>query len=184
MTIVPLITVWLFTGLWHGTGWNYIVWGIYWGVIIMISSVFAEEIKKVNQLLHIDTKRESFKLFQQVRTFMLFVIGRMITVPGNLTVSWDIVKRIITDFGPWELCDGTLLKVGLDWPNWVVAALSMFLLWKVSCMQERKIKVRETIAGLNIVIRWSIYFIIIFSVLIFGIYGAGYDASAFVYMGF
>ena len=27
MTIVPLVIVWLLTGLWHGTGLDYILWG-------------------------------------------------------------------------------------------------------------------------------------------------------------
>lgn len=184
MTIVPLSVVWLLTGLWHGTGWNYIAWGIYWGTIILISSVFAEEIKKLNGFLHIDTEKESFKRFQQIRTFFLFVIGRIITVPGDLKTSWQIFKKIPMNFGPWELCDGTLLRLGLDWPNWVVAALAIFLLWKVSNMQERSIGVRDTIASQNIVIRWSIYYLAIFAVLIFGIYGAGYDASAFIYMNY
>ena len=184
MTIVPLSVVWLLTGLWHGTGWNYIVWGIYWGTIIMISPVFAEETKKLNGFLHIDTEKESFKRFQQIRTFFLFVIGRILTVPGDLKVSWQIFKKIPMEFGPWELLDGTLLSLGLDWPNWVVAALAVWLLWKVSNMQERNIGVRDTIASQNIIIRWSIYYLAIFAVLIFGIYGAGYDASAFIYMNY
>ena len=184
MTIVPLSAVWLLTGLWHGTGWDYIVWGIYWGGIIMISSVFAEEIKKVSKFLRIDTEKPSFILFQQVRTFFLFVIGRLITVPGDLKITGQILKRIVTEFGPWELFDGTLLSMGLDWPNWVVVALSIFLLWKVSCMQEKKVCVRDVIASQNIVLRWTIYLAAIFAVLIFGIYGVGYDASAFIYMDF
>ena len=30
-SIIPLIVVWLLTGIWHGTGMNYVVWGCYYG---------------------------------------------------------------------------------------------------------------------------------------------------------
>ena len=32
MTVIPLAIVWLLTGLWHGTGIDYIIWGCYWGL--------------------------------------------------------------------------------------------------------------------------------------------------------
>ena len=31
-----LFVVWFLTGLWHGAGWNYILWGLYWGVMLVI----------------------------------------------------------------------------------------------------------------------------------------------------
>ena len=46
-SIVPLIVVWLLTGIWHGTGLNYVLWGCYYGGIIIISSIFQPEFKKL-----------------------------------------------------------------------------------------------------------------------------------------
>ena len=48
-------------------------------------------------------------------------------------------------------------------------------------LQERG-SVRDRIAGQNIVIRWTIYYIAFFSVLIFGMYGAGFNNAVFAYM--
>lgn len=31
-----ILIVWLLTGLWHGASWNFILWGLYFGVILMI----------------------------------------------------------------------------------------------------------------------------------------------------
>ncbi len=33
--IVNILTVWFLTGMWHGASWNFILWGLYFGVIIM-----------------------------------------------------------------------------------------------------------------------------------------------------
>ena len=35
-----------------------------------------------------------------------------------------------------------------------------------------------------LVLRWTVYLLLIFAVLIFGIYGPGYDAAAFIYFAF
>ena len=51
----------------------------------------------------------------------------------------------------------------------------------VSMMQEKGYSLRETVAGQNIVLRWTVYFALIFAVVIFGAYGTGYDQVAFIY---
>ncbi len=35
-----ILIVWLLTGLWHGASWNFVIWGIYYGVILIIEKVF------------------------------------------------------------------------------------------------------------------------------------------------
>jgi hypothetical protein len=49
-------------------------------------------------------------------------------------------------------------------------------------MMQERFSVREALEKQNIVFRWAIIYIAIFSIIIFGIYGLGYDASAFLYM--
>lgn len=183
MTIVPLSAVWLLTGLWHGTGWDFVVWGLSWGAIIICSSVFAPEIKKLSKLLHINTSTKSWAVFQTVRTFLLFTASRMITVPGDLAKTALIFSKIFTDFGVASLVDGTLYTLGLDRPNFILAVVCILILWGMSRMQLNG-SVRQKIADCNIVFRWAIYYAAIFSIIIFGIYGPGYDASSFVYMRF
>ena len=62
-SIVPLIVVWLLTGIWHGTGLNYVLWGCYYGGIIIISSIFQPEFKKLTTLLRINTDTAGWKYF-------------------------------------------------------------------------------------------------------------------------
>jgi len=37
---VNLMIVWALTGLWHGAGWNFILWGVYFGVLLMLEKRF------------------------------------------------------------------------------------------------------------------------------------------------
>lgn len=184
MTIVPTIIVWTITGLWHGTGWNYIAWGGFWAILFVLSTVFGPKCKKINSLLSINTETLWFQKFRQLRTISLFVICRIIVTPGNLQVTKEVFRKIFFNFGPWQLLDGTLFTVGLDRANLNVLIIALFLLYIVSMKQESGIKIRDEVAGLPLVLRWIVYIIGIFSVLILGIYGPGYDAASFVYMNF
>ena len=38
--LINLLIVWFLTGLWHGAYWNYVMWGVYFGIILMIEKVF------------------------------------------------------------------------------------------------------------------------------------------------
>lgn len=183
MTLIPSSVVWLLTGIWHNFSLNYLVWGIYWGTLIICSTIFTPEIKKLTQMLHINTKTGSWKLFQMVRTFLLFVISRIFTIPHNLQSSMQAFEAIITRFCPENFFDGSLYTLGLDRPNFILAVVCILILWAVSMLQERG-SVRERIAGRNIVFRWAIYYAAFFVIVVFGIYGPGYDPASFVYMQF
>lgn len=184
MIIVPLATVWFLTGLWHGTGLNYIVWGIYWGVLIMLSSVFEPELKKLTKFLRINTDSMGYRRFRCIRTFLLFCISRVITIPNDLHATAEIFRRILFHFSPWEFFDGTLYTIGLDRSDFLLALLTLLILYFVGKKQEQGISIRQKVDSASIVWRWLFYLAAIFAVLIFGIYGAGYDASAFVYMNY
>ena len=40
------LVVWTFTGLWHGAAWNFIVWGLYYAVLLMLEKFFVGAILK------------------------------------------------------------------------------------------------------------------------------------------
>ncbi len=181
LTVIPLSAVWILTGVWHGTGLSYVVWGVYWGALIILSSVLTPEIKKLNERLHIDVTKKGWQMFQMVRTFLLFCIGRVITVPGDLAATGRILKKMAMDLRPWQLTDGTLYMQGLDWKEFVLLLMMIGVLWFVE-IQQIKGSLRERIAGWNMAVRCAFYAWSVVFILIFGIYGIGYDISSFVYM--
>lgn len=113
-------------------------------------------------------------------TFCCFMGGRLLTSPGSLHNTLIVIKGILFHMRAWRLVDGTIFKFGLDWPQLAILACSLLVLWAVSMMQER-FSVRKMLEKQNIVFRWMIIFAAIFSILIFGIYGLGYDSAAFLY---
>lgn len=35
-----IMTVWILTGIWHGAGWNFLLWGVYFGILLLIEKFF------------------------------------------------------------------------------------------------------------------------------------------------
>lgn len=184
MTAVPLSVVWILTGLWHGTGANYLLWGVYWGAILIVSSIFDPEIKALTRKLKIRTDSRGFRFFQVARTALLFVISRLITLPASRFVIKHVFATLFRNFAPGKLVDGSLLNMGISGPQWVVLLLAVALVAFIGHKQEKGVKIRQWIAQRPVLVRWGIYYAVVFAILIFGAYGAGYDASTFVYMRF
>ncbi len=182
--LIPLLAVWLFTGLWHGTGIDYIAWGLYWCALIMLSIETKPLCDKLCTSLKIDRERGYWKIWQIIRTCAFFAIGRMFTVAGGLTGCLLLWKQLFSETRLWTLFDGSLYTHGLDQKDFYVMLIGVILIIIIDILHERGYKIRETIAAQPLPIRWIIYYGAIFSILILGIYGAGYDAASFIYGAF
>lgn len=183
LTMIPLISVWFLTGLWHGTGLNYILWGLYWGFIIIFSNVFTPEIKKITKFFRINTDAADWKVFQTVRTFCIFAGGFLLsTLVGyqNMRVyAWCIIKKF--EFG--RLKEETFAALGLDHTNLVILVWAIILLWIVEACREKG-SIRMKIAELNPPCRWIIYALSLLAVIMLGVYGPGYSVDGFAYAFF
>jgi alginate O-acetyltransferase complex protein AlgI len=52
---VNILVVWFLTGMWHGASWNFIIWGVYFGIIVMLEKYTILRLKSpiFRPLLHI-----------------------------------------------------------------------------------------------------------------------------------
>ena len=44
--IINMSVVWFLTGLWHGASWNFILWGVYFGILLIIEKTFMLKVLK------------------------------------------------------------------------------------------------------------------------------------------
>ncbi len=43
-----IMVVWMLTGLWHGAAWNFVIWGLYYGILLLIEKyILADVIEKI-----------------------------------------------------------------------------------------------------------------------------------------
>jgi len=180
---INLMIVFLTSGLWHGASWHFVVWGGLNGIYQVIGDVTKPYRNKLIDLLKINTECFSYRLFQMGITFVLINITWVFFRADNISIAISMLQQMVTVFNPWVLFDGTLFKLGIDSKDFMVALISIAILWIVD-YAHTKGSVREWISKQNLVFRWGLYYVVIFSILIFGIYGPGYDAAAFIYFQF
>ena len=44
--IINILVVWSLTGLWHGASWNFVLWGMYYGIILILEKTFLLKLLK------------------------------------------------------------------------------------------------------------------------------------------
>ncbi|MCR4585547.1 MAG: hypothetical protein K5686_07445 [Lachnospiraceae bacterium] len=185
VTLSALAVVWLCTGLWHGTGMNYMLWALWQGGIIAMGVLLRPYFRKWKEAARINDNSKCFRLFQMLRTFLLAgIIPRIITRAPSLDAAVVIFKNLFFHFGIGKVVNEN--GVILGWTVWDYAIISVALLiqFAVSILKERGVMIREGIAGFVLPLRWLIYIAALYAVVIFGKYGPGFDAVDFVYMDF
>ena len=181
---VPLLITWFLTGLWHGTGEDYIAWGLYWGILILIETILAPEFKKLRMLLKIHEHSFGLRLFKMFKTFLFFCIGRMLTATGSIEGFFEIVRRLFAEARLWVLFNENIYTHGLDRRNFHVVLITLVLMWIIDLLHERGIRIRQRVAAQPLILRWLVYLGMIVFVIIYGMYGSAYDTSHFAYGGF
>jgi len=62
-----IFIVWFLTGFWHGASWNFIIWGLYFGIILVIEKIFLKKyLEKTKVIKHI------YSLLIVIISFLIF----------------------------------------------------------------------------------------------------------------
>ncbi|MCI8611018.1 MAG: MBOAT family protein [Clostridiales bacterium] len=176
-----LFCVWICNGIWHGAGWKYLAYGMYYYVIMLLGMLLEPLFAQCAAKLKLNREGSAFRIVRILRTCILVVGGMTLFRAETVGVFGEIVYRIFTNFAPQHFYDGTLLHMCIDGWDFIAIAAGCVVVLFVSILQEKGYSLREHIAGQNIVIRWSVYLALILAVIIFGAYGSGYDQVAFIY---
>ena len=178
------VIVFVIVGIWHGTGWNYVVYGAYQAFFVSSAVLLGPAYKKIREVLHIDTETMTYKLLTILRTFTILVFGRFFIRAKDLTQAIELFKRAFSKWNINVLFDGSQLNYGLDYKNLYLMYVLIILIIIVDVLHDKGFKFRETILRQDIAFRFTVYFVALFTIIIFGIYGPGYDSVSFIYQGF
>lgn len=79
-----ILIVWFLTGLWHGAQWNFIFWGLYFGILLIIEKVFLEKV--LNKLP---------KFISRIYTLIIVMISFIIFSGENLAQIMQNIGGLI-----------------------------------------------------------------------------------------
>ena len=182
---VPLymasIITWFVTGIWHGASWNFIAWGMANCVALLISQELSSWSKKFRKA-HPFTGTKAYGAFEVVRTFLIFCMLEMFEY-YPFSAVFRLFVSMFADFRPSQLLDGTLFNLGLTVPDMAVLVLTVALMVWTGFVSLR-IPMRDWVKAKPVWIKFILVYGLFLCVLIFGVYGQGYDASQFIYNQF
>lgn len=176
---INILAVFLFSGLWHGAAWNFVAWGALHALFQIVGHATLGVRKSLCIKLHIDRNTPAYRCWQRVAVFLLVTIAWVFFGMESIHRAAEYIVRMLTYWDPWALTDGTLMTLGWTSVDWNICIVATAALMGVSLLRERS----------DEVVRGAIPHILMFVVLmcatvVFGCYGAKYDASAFIYAGF
>ena len=177
-----IMIVFLTSGLWHGAGWGFIVWGFLHGFYQVVGDLLKPTREYFIDKLNINKNGFFHRLSQIVIVFILVDFAWIFFRANTFRDAIGIIKNMFV-FNPWILFDGSLYNLGLDQKDFIVGILAIFALIIVSLLR-RNTRLINLIGNQNIIVRWVFYFTFLYSILIFGIYGPGYEAQQFIYFQF
>lgn len=167
--ISNILLTFLFSGLWHGANWTFIIWGLLHGIMYIISSCFSKV--KISY-------RTSFLVAKILIVFIFCSYAWIFFRAQSITEALFLITNSFTiDFSQ---IIPQFKAIGLNKYNMIIISLSLFILFYFDFINQRH-DVIIKISKLNIFARYSIYLLLIILIIFFTPYNSN---SEFIYFQF
>lgn len=179
-----VMVTFLVSGLWHGSSWNYIIWGFLHGAYQIFGDLTKSARTKVLTWMSVDMNGIVHKNLRRLITGALVTFSWIFFFAKGTKHALQIIHHMVTSFQMWTLFDGSVFEVSLSRPEFGVLMIALMIVFAVDVLKYRKFNIQGWIEQQHVVFRWVLYYAVLFAIILFGIYGSGYSASAFVYFQF
>ena len=89
--VINLLIVWTLTGLWHGASWNFVIWGVYFGVLLIIEKLILEKyLEKLPSIF-----RHIYTMFFVVISWIIFAFDDMTNVCTYLKAMFGMNNTVL-----------------------------------------------------------------------------------------
>ena len=112
------MVVWMLTGLWHGASWNFVLWGVYFGVLLIIEKFL---LKKILDRLP--------AVFRHIYALFFIVMGWVIFDFTDMAEMGGFIVRLFT--GTYGIVSGDALSLVLSYIPLIIIGIGACLpVWK------------------------------------------------------
>lgn len=175
---VAAMAVFLLIGLWHGLSWGALLYGAWFGLLSAMAMLLEGPAKALRRRLGVTKKTRWYRAAGWARTMLAVLVAQFIAWSPSPGVALGMMGRVVTAFG------GAGSLKGFDMAEAAVLLAAVAILAVVDMLCERMPDLRHRLADAPIWLRWPLLMGLLLATMVFGKYGAGYDAAAFLYAGF
>lgn len=181
---INLMFTFLVSGIWHGAGWKFVIWGAIHGIYQVIAKICLPIRVKIST--RIDIKRDcfSYKLLQRMITFGLVDFAWLFFRASSTREALSVCKNVLVNFQFLNTLTNKLYLMGYDEGRFYLLLAEIIILLLVDIVHERKISIVEWLDRQNKLFRWIIYLIVCLTLAIGIIHDYGTTATAFIYTRF
>ncbi len=178
------LIVFLVSGLWHGAEFSFVLWGGLNGLYQVLGEMLMPARDRVVKNFHLNRNSIGHRIAGMVLTFVMVDFAWIFFRASTIGEAFKAIKSMFTLHNPWVLFDGSLYELGLSQTEFhFMIAMILLLLW--ADIQKRKgIVIRKVILRQDPWCRVLVISAAVAAILIFGIWGTGYDATSFIYFQF
>lgn len=184
MKYMNLTITFAFSGIWHGSGYKFLFWGMIYVAYQIVGDLTAPVKNRLYQSFRLSAESGTRKMIQRTGVFFWLSLAQIIFRAESLRIGLQMIKNLFHIQNLWILFDGSLLRLGLSWKEWCILILSIMILLCADHMQEKGFCIRKIISKRAVYTRWLLYIAAILCIMIFGVYGFGYQTQDFIYGGF
>lgn len=180
-----IMVTFLTSGIWHGASWHFVLWGALQGIFIVIGDMLRPAKTKFHTVFHVKTQSVGFRCGQVCMTYLLFLVSFTFFRAPTISDGVYYLERIVRHFDIWTLLDGSVYTLGLDAKEMLVFVIAVAILWIVDWYYQKKKAYFDTLVKNQcLAVQYLIVLTLFVMILVFGVYGEGYNASEFIYFQF
>lgn len=172
-----VLVVFTVSGLWHGAAMTFVIWGLLNGLYQVIGGLTKPLRDRIRHRLRLSDNGRLTTLMQIGITFVLSTAAWVFFKADSLSAAMAVFQGMFT--GPlW-----VFTSMGLDRWELLAACGGLLVLFLVDLWSVKHDLLSDYLSARRPV-RWLALWCLLFAALIFGSYGAGYDAQSFIYFKF
>lgn len=178
-----LFFVFLVSGFWHGANWTFIIWGALHGFYLIISILATKPLNRLSNITGINRLPWLKNGIAVIITFTLVLIGWVFFRANSVNDAFYILAQFPQLIELIPQINNTFQLLGenfpMDFQNMVLSFLLILFLESFHFLRKR-INLTRLFERQPAFLRWSAYYIVILSILYFGVF----ENRQFIYFQF
>lgn len=98
-TYSALVITFLVSGLWHGVGWTYVVWGLVHGVLQVLGKMTKKQRRRIVKRLKLRTDTAAYRLFQQLLVLAMVCVSYVFFRAPTMGTALYFLKNAFSGWG-------------------------------------------------------------------------------------